>query len=643
MKILSLVIVLLVFSFKTVFAQNPSYDEKLYYTCKVWGFVKYFHSEVSECKVNWDSVLIKNLPGIKSAVTRSDFNDSLLKMISAAGPMKIPSTLLPDTIPAELKRNRDFSWINSAIFDNSIVTLLNSIKTNFIPHPNCWVTNGSSSSGWLYFPHDALMLDKNIFYILPNEEERILLLFKYWNVARYFNPYNYALDQSRDTTLYQNTLQFADASTPDELASAIKKMSSLFNDAHAELLTYNATQYTRIQYRPDFLVRYVHDSGIYVVVQSTHPNIQVGDAILSVDGLTAQNWEDSMRPYVSAGNDAVFRRTMCKLFLAGPLGSTAQVTYLDKNGTIQSTTAVRKSMTNTWYPNDTLSSIKWTTLNCDIGYVNMDRLSTNDVNSMYADLQNKPVIIFDIRVGAHNTAWPIADLMFANKTLFAKDMNPDLNYPGTYTWFYHELGKDNNPSPYKGKVIILVNEQTQSHYEYSCMILEAGLDAIKVGSQTAGADGNISNFYLTSDTRGGFTTVGVFYPNGDSTQRIGIVPDSMVYPTQAGIRAGRDEVLEKAISIACNLSVPNLPFRTYLKIYPNPATDVLNLQAENLITEKIQVTITDINGRIISQTDAQPSGGNIDTHININSLPAGLYMAKIRTGKEVLVQKFIKQ
>lgn len=41
--------------------------------------------------------------------------------------------------------------------------------------------------------------------------------------------------------------------------------------------------------------------------------------------------------------------------------------------------------------------------------------------------------------------------------------------------------------------------------------------------------------------------LGVFYPDGAPTQRVGVRVDVEVRPTIAGIRAGRDEVLEAAI------------------------------------------------------------------------------------------------
>ena len=45
----------------------------------------------------------------------------------------------------------------------------------------------------------------------------------------------------------------------------------------------------------------------------------------------------------------------------------------------------------------------------------------------------------------------------------------------------------------------------------------------------------------------GLSGLGVFYPDRRPTQGLGIVPDVTVVPTIAGIRAGRDEVLEAAI------------------------------------------------------------------------------------------------
>ena len=42
---------------------------------------------------------------------------------------------------------------------------------------------------------------------------------------------------------------------------------------------------------------------------------------------------------------------------------------------------------------------------------------------------------------------------------------------------------------------------------------------------------------------------GIFYPDKEATQRIGVHPDIYIDPTIEGIREGRDELIEKAIEI----------------------------------------------------------------------------------------------
>jgi C-terminal processing protease CtpA/Prc len=79
------------------------------------------------------------------------------------------------------------------------------------------------------------------------------------------------------------------------------------------------------------------------------------------------------------------------------------------------------------------------------------------------------------------------------------------------------------------------------------MALRLAPEAKVFGSQTAGADGNVSTLDLPGGIRTRLTGIGVYGPDGAETQRIGIVPDVEVHPTIDGIRAGRDELLERAV------------------------------------------------------------------------------------------------
>ena len=106
-----------------------------------------------------------------------------------------------------------------------------------------------------------------------------------------------------------------------------------------------------------------------------------------------------------------------------------------------------------------------------------------------------------------------------------------------------------NPGYYKGRVIVLVDSSTQSQAEYTAMTFQATPRCTVVGTQTAGADGNISMLVMPGGNFGCFSGLGVFYPDGTDTQRAGVRIDVPVHATAAGLQAGRDEILEKALEI----------------------------------------------------------------------------------------------
>jgi C-terminal processing protease CtpA/Prc len=106
-----------------------------------------------------------------------------------------------------------------------------------------------------------------------------------------------------------------------------------------------------------------------------------------------------------------------------------------------------------------------------------------------------------------------------------------------------------NENYYKGKIVIIVNEESQSQAEYTTMAFSTAPNVTVIGSTTAGADGNISPIILPGYIYTYISGIGVYYPDGRETQRVGIVPDIEVKPTIQGIREGRDELLEKAIEL----------------------------------------------------------------------------------------------
>ena len=620
-------------------AQNPTYQQKLYYTCKAWGFMKYFHSNVSTCQVNWDSVLMSNLPLIKRTSGGNDFNDALFRMLQAAGPMSIAPTSLKEDLSDNKINNLSIDWFKDDLLSEDVKSLLGFVSDNFRPHEICWikVAENPCITGYFDLPFDDPVFKRDLATDYPDEYGRLTGMFKYWNILNYFNPNKDILETPWDKTLFDYVLPIANAANFMDFFQTFKKITSRLDDAHVEGLT---TRFLS-SYVPIILLRYVQ--GNYVVVKSGYPDIKKGDIIVSIDGKTMTQLEESWRPAISAGNLNVFRRFMCSYILRGEMGAPIQIEY--KDGLNHSNTSILyrySSYNNDWFkgynPSEEPVAEKWKKFNCNVGYVNMGILELSDVETMYNDLQNSSAIIFDIRNYPKGTASGIADLLYPYTVSYAKFIRPDIQHPGRYISNICSFGASTS---FKGKVIILCNEQTQSHAEYSCMILRAVPNALVVGSQTAGADGTVDWFKLSDNIQTGFTALGVTYPDGRETQRIGIVPDIFVYPTVEGIRQGRDEVLEKAMEIVCAPPIDKEENAiTELTIYPNPATDQISISFPNSELSN-SLSIYNSIGIEVMRFDKNELLGQSTVSFSTEFFSSGVYCCTLNSGTNKTSRRFV--
>ncbi len=116
--------VILLFLFvcsQTIFSFNKFTEtEKLAATCKIWGFLKYYHPKVANGELNWDNQLLEKLPLIEKAQTKEEFSLILENWIDDLGPVK---EIAPIAIPKEVKffdKNFDLSWFNDKLFSKKL-------------------------------------------------------------------------------------------------------------------------------------------------------------------------------------------------------------------------------------------------------------------------------------------------------------------------------------------------------------------------------------------------------------------------------------------------------------------------------------------------------------------------------------------
>jgi len=624
-------------------AQSVSYQDRLYFTCKVWGLLKYHHSEVSTCKVDWDAALLNTLPAVKTAESIEDFNDVLLNLLQAAGPMAPGKGELP-YVPDELIVNRDFDWLQDVVLRGDVRDSLQAVLDNFRPHDICHVQYGTGYGGWLVFPGDNPNLDITLHETFPDESNRLLCMFTYWNILAWFNPNAGILDAPWDSTLHRNILDVAEAEDAQAFYDSYRHMAAGLNDAHVNgMIGWTEEQYRL--YGPKIVLGWTSDG--YTVVMSDIPEIAVGDLLLSVDGTSVEELEEEARAVMSFGNPAVFRRDFCSHVLRGEYYSPIEVTLRNRDHGEYSYAGKRKhamnsSWHNSYYPCDSLARARWKILDGGVGYVHMGNLASYDVYAMYDDLRKLPAIIFDVRNYPRETIREIAEWMFPLELPFAWGVFPDVRYPGTYYGQMQKYGTNGNPMAYNGNVIILCNAQTQSHAEWTCMILRAMPGAVVIGSQTAGADGNVSYWKLTRDIDAGFTSLGVEWPSASdgSTQRVGIVPDSIVIPSANDIIAGRDPVLEKALEVAgvpVDVSHPPVVQNfTLEQNYPNPFNPSTTIRFTIPRAGHVLLYVTDVLGRRVETLiDEHRAAGTSAFTWQASELPSGCYSYTLEMGGQM--------
>jgi C-terminal processing protease CtpA/Prc len=187
-------------------------------------------------------------------------------------------------------------------------------------------------------------------------------------------------------------------------------------------------------------------------------------------------------------------------------------------------------------------------LSKDVAYLKLSSVKSEEATRYVNQAAGTKGLVIDIRnYPSSFMVFALGSLLVDKEVVFTRFTEGDLSNPGAFHWGPPTESLKPGQPHYPGKVVILVDETSMSSAEYTAMAFRSARGAIVVGSTTAGADGNVSPFSLPGGLRTMISGIGVFYPDKTPTQQIGIVPDITVRPTIAGIRAGRDEVLEAAL------------------------------------------------------------------------------------------------
>lgn len=434
-------------------------------------------------------------------------------------------------------------------FGTSMLSVVASIRRDFVPESQKCAYLGENTAGNALFdleePYEGVSP--------PDQYHRLLALIRYWNMVEYWFPYRDLIDEDWHSVLVDSVRDFRDADTLYTYRSALLRLIVRIDDTHAWLWTAGDAMPPGGWAMSPVAVRSVEGrpfvwKRLETKKELEEPGIRLGDVILAVGGRAVPDLLKEWRAFYGASNESAFLRDAYQNLLRGA-GEQIEVTVERGGEALDVTTPLVPMGDVDRTPTFTNEHVGETfqVIEDDIAYLKLSTLQEQDLPRYIEQIIGKRGLIIDIR-GYPRTfvVFSLGQHLVAKTTPIAKFTWPNPNRPGEFYWSQTLEIQPKEPI-FEGSVAILIDERSQSQSEYTAMAFRSSPNAVVFGSQTAGADGNVSRIVLPGGERTTFSGMGVFYPNGSPTQQIGILPDYEVRPTLDGLRNGRDEVLEAAI------------------------------------------------------------------------------------------------
>lgn len=548
--------VILTFTLNDETKANDVQTENLSKLAKVWGFVKYRHPSVTSGALDWDEELLRVMPLVLDAKNSKAANKVISTWLESF-PYEIPAL---DAELAQVKEEfdkgvvlkPDLAWIeDSEKLGGDVSGYLKNLSE---------VVVTDTSNGYASFPNENIFVNmekENPYPLMEYDDTgmRLLGLFRYWNIIEYFYPYKDIIGEDWNAVLTEMIPKFLSGHDKQSYVLSVAELTTRIHDSHVWLS--DPEQLVRMHLGAKApAVEFSNIGGKIVISAIAADNkndaasLQLGDVVLSMDGISIEDRINNCKKYLSLSNDDRFALPF-RYYLLGTDKDTAQIEVLRDAETmmLDVTCPERKQQLSGLQPSGLIE-------NGRIGYINPSQLAPGDTDKLMEEFKDTQGLIVDLRYYPSDfIVYSLAEYLIPSPVPFARFGFCNQFTPGEFTLAdantsgRGSMGDPGDKPLYAGKVVILMDETSQSQSEFTVMSLRNAPDAVVIGSPSVGADGDIVAFTLPGDLTTFMTGLSVVYPDGTQTQRVGLEPDVYFVPTIEQIKSGADALLDEAVSL----------------------------------------------------------------------------------------------
>ncbi|HUQ98473.1 MAG TPA: S41 family peptidase [Gemmatimonadaceae bacterium] len=403
---------------------------------------------------------------------------------------------------------------------------------------------------------DSRIRDDTVSTTPMSREQHLAGLLKMWFWTLRFDAYTDDASQDWRQLVSKWATPIADAPNDTAYYRLLVRIAQSLHDTHVSIRHPAVTSAFQLgDYTIPAAVRYVENRALIVGADSAAAaaGLSAGDEIVRVNGRTFAQLSRENDPYWSSSYaDSL---PLLREFLFGPQNSPITLTLRTKTGS-HDVSLARSSRALAVDALAYADRSAIAVLPGNIGFIDDSRITSAALSdSAFNMLRHTRGLIIDHRSPTARESdleffrfliTPAEWMRFVDQVSWQHaGAMPTVGFTTEKIWTVPmTFGKERYTKP----IIMMIGRFDISAGESLPQWLKLSKRAVFVGEPTNGTYGSNELISLPGGARYTFTVNRALWPNGGKYHRVGVVPDVIVHPTVNGVRAGRDEVFDAAVT-----------------------------------------------------------------------------------------------